>query len=577
MMRRILGVALVLAGASALAFRWTHDAGAAEAPGPSLAVLPSPAKVRPDTPARGAAAVELTLLRGECESAHLAVRAGDAALAGVRAEVRGDPGGGVTVRLLREELVQLLRPSGPDGAKGAWPDPLIPDVDAYEGEHRRAFPFAVPAHETRAILVRACAAADAAPGLRTASVAVDLGGTRVVPLRLRVSPVVIPATSSLPTSFGLASRTAALGHLGHAAAEPDELLRFDHLYREALLAHRLSAHGGTWDPPEFHRAGEKVEVDFRAYDRELLPFLEGKALPGGARMTSVELRTHPGLKGDAERVAYWKAQADHLAKKGFPGVLFAYEKDEPRLGDLPEIARHARLVRSADRRIQVLVTASLSPLLEGLVDIWTPNLNCLFVRESPGEFCPWRANPEAYRQVRASGAALWWYQSCSSHGCDDKPPTPYFQGWPSYVVDAAGGRARAMGWLAFAWGIQGELYWATTYAYAKGEAPADPWAPGGLWAFGGNGDGTLLYPGTPARIGGKTHVPVESLRLELIRDGLEDFELLRLVAARPGGRELALAEARKIAPTPYDITADPAAFDAARGRLLAFLSRHGPE
>ena len=53
---------------------------------------------------------------------------------------------------------------------------------------------------------------------------------------------------------------------------------------------------------------------------------------------------------------------------------------------------------------------------------------------------------------------------------------------------------------------------------------SDPWSSDGLWAFGGNGDGSLLYPGTPSVIGGHTHVPVSSIRLKQIRDGYEDFE-----------------------------------------------------
>ena len=93
-------------------------------------------------------------------------------------------------------------------------------------------------------------------------------------------------------------------------------------------------------------------------------------------------------------------------------------------------------MKAAVPGVRVLVTSSLDPLLAGVVDIWTPNLNCLFVRVSPDEFCPWRAAPEAYAPELARGAALWWYQSCSSHGCDDAPPRPYFRGWPSYAVDA---------------------------------------------------------------------------------------------------------------------------------------------
>lgn len=52
-----------------------------------------------------------------------------------------------------------------------------------------------------------------------------------------------------------------------------------------------------------------------------------------------------------------------------------------------------------------------------------------------------------------------------------------------------------------------------------------------LLVYGGNGDGYMLYPGTPDRIGGKTGVPIESVRLKHVRDGYEDFEYLRLLEA----------------------------------------------
>jgi hypothetical protein len=68
--------------------------------------------------------------------------------------------------------------------------------------------------------------------------------------------------------------------------------------------------------------------------------------------------------------------------------------------------------------------------------------------------------------------------------------------------------------------------------------------------FGGNGDGNLFYPGRPegydgsedSVIGGRTDIPIESLRLKRIRDGREDYEYLRELRSR--GRE---ARARAIA------------------------------
>ena len=549
-------------------------------PGVRVAVLSSLAKVRPGDPAKGAASIVLRALRGECEAAQVAVRAGDAPLA-VTPALEGSLGDGARLRLYRVELVQLLRPSGPEGGAGLWPDPLVPEVDPWAGEKRNAFPLPVPAGETRALLVEICVDAGTKPGRRTAALRLAIGeAIHRVPVELRIERAAIPATASLPTTFGFSSRRAALGHHGRPGTE-EEIRALDALYRKALLRQRISAHGGTFDPPPFRRVDGRIEVDFTAYDREVGPFLSGEALENGARATTVELRTHPRLASDEERIAYWRAIAEHHRKKGWKALLFDYAHDEPKREELPRIRERALLVKKADPSIRVLLTASLDPKLVGPIDLWTPNLNCLFVKRSPDEWCAWRAPLAAYREAQKQGALLWWYQSCSSHGCDDASivgakddaAASYFRGWPSYVIDAAGPRARAMGWLAFAEGIGGELYWDTVFAYAPGGTPGDPWKPGGAWAFGGNGDGTFFYPGMPARIGGTSHVPIDSLRLHQVRDGLEDYELLRLVAERPGGRKVAERAARRVAPRPWQVTDDPAVVAEARSLLLDFLAR----
>jgi hypothetical protein len=46
----------------------------------------------------------------------------------------------------------------------------------------------------------------------------------------------------------------------------------------------------------------------------------------------------------------------------------------------------------------------------------------------------------------------------------------------------------------------------------------------------------LFYPGRPDRIGGRTHIPIESIRLKLIREGMEDYEYLALLARLSGSK-----------------------------------------
>jgi hypothetical protein len=105
----------------------------------------------------------------------------------------------------------------------------------------------------------------------------------------------------------------------------------------------------------------------------------------------------------------------------------------------------------------------------------------------------------------------------------------YFTGWPSYMIDAAGTANRVMQWVAWKYGIAGELYYSVNESYSH---PEDPWTHVRL--SGGNGDGTLFYPGQPRRIGGRTDIPIESIRLKLIREGMEDYEYLALLAKLAG-------------------------------------------
>jgi MYXO-CTERM domain-containing protein len=192
------------------------------------------------------------------------------------------------------------------------------------------------------------------------------------------------------------------------------------------------------------------------------------------------------------------------------------------------------------------------------IDLFVPVIN--YVEGKPG-------SKEAGNQRAKFGADTWWYQSCMSFGCSSvgggRDGTGE-SGWPTYAVDSDGTRNRAMEWLSFSYDMSGELYYEMTMSYFNG----DPWT--NQTGFGGTGDGTLFYPGTTARIGGKTEIPVESLRLKEIRDGMEDYELLAL-AKKLGAGDQAKAIAAGVFPKTYQATATPAALDSARAELAALI------
>ena len=161
---------------------------------------------------------------------------------------------------------------------------------------------------------------------------------------------------------------------------------------------------------------------------------------------------------------------------------------------------------------------------------------------------------------------MWTYQSCMSHGCggtvnmgSPSDQDRYFTGWPSYMIDASAVRNRAMEWLSFRYRVTGELYYETALAFG-----GDPWND--QWDFSGNGDGTLFYPGTPARSAGRTDVPIASIRLKMLREGMEDYEYLRRLSDA-GDPTLAHAIADALFPHAYETEVAPERLMEARERI----------
>src|SRR5512140_648563 len=503
-------------------------------------------KVRPDArpPAVAhAPRIRLAAAGGECAGAQLVVRG---PVAGLSASSRGK----LKLDLYRVETLALEHPSGPDGESGEWPDALIPARDALYGEERRAFPVDVPQGRAQSVFVEACLPRGSGPARLSGAVRLSwAGGKLEVPVEVRARAFDLPATPALATAFGFSGYSAAKGH----RRGPEANRELTRAYDLMALRRGITLFGGTQDPPGYKKDGDQVRIDWNAYDAEVGPFLDGTALPDGARWTAVELR-EPADLSRAQRRSWRQKWQEHFRERGWLSRLFRYVEDEPSPDAFPRVEEKARELREDAPEVRRLVTTSWSDQLPD-VDLWTPVLNCVGEKNAT---CP-RAAP------RSRYAKLWWYQSCMSHGCsnDGKPVLdPAFRGWPSYMIDAPATAARAMGALAFANDVAGELYFDVVYAYDG----ADPWKT--QWAFGGNGDGTLYYPGTPERIGGRHDVPVESLRLVQIARSLADHAYLSL-CAQLGDLSLARAEARAVAPSLRGFSRDPRAYAQMREHLAA--------
>jgi Domain of unknown function (DUF4091)/Family of unknown function (DUF6067) len=207
----------------------------------------------------------------------------------------------------------------------------------------------------------------------------------------------------------------------------------------------------------------------------------------------------------------WAPQADALFDRiqphvdsyraaGFADKAYLYCCDETR-------AEHTELIRFVLTRfkerfpdIRVLTTAIDNQMgrgsgLDELMDWWVRDV-------------PW-FDPEIIAERHAAGLEAWWYL----HAGNTNPT-------PNMFVNYDPGQLRILlGPMAHQAGVDGFLYYRVDRWYGHGvlaDGPFSSWEPR-TW---NNlaGDGSLLYPGPDG--------PIPSIRLENIRDGLEDYNLL---------------------------------------------------
>jgi hypothetical protein len=189
---------------------------------------------------------------------------------------------------------------------------------------------------------------------------------------------------------------------------------------------------------------------------------------------------------------------------------------------------------------------------------------------------------------KAAGERFWWYV-CTV------PKAPHV----GLFIDHAGVEMRTWLWQTWAHGVDGILVWATNYWSSGAAYPgslqdpyADPmsWqstynAPVGTRRPWGNGDGRFLYPPPEATGSAARPVlagPVESVRWEMLRDGIEDYEYLALLRRALTEAEALSASERQawsqLLEVPPEISAsrtrfakDPAPIEERRRQLAAAL------
>jgi Glycoside hydrolase 123, catalytic domain/Glycoside hydrolase 123 N-terminal domain len=374
-----------------------------------------------------------------------------------------------------------------------------------------------------------------------------------VPIDLTVWDFTLPKRNHLATAYGFSAGNVFRYHGAKSEADRRKLID---LYFQSFADHRMSPY---WPVPmdqikvKFMPKANppRAEVDFSKFDPAMEEAIEKynfthfrlpiQGMGGGTFHSRHAGRIGKFTEDTPEYKAMFKSYVgqleSHLKEKGWLDMAYVYWFDEPDHKDYQFVSDGMMKLKKAAPGLRTMLTEQPEGELKG-VDIWCP------VTESYKD--------AVAQKLIDDGAEFWWYV-CTG------PKAPYC----TLFIDHPAVELRTWHWQAWKRRITGSLVWQSTYWTSGSAFPSpktqnpyeDPMAyvsgystPKGIKRFWGNGDGRFYYPPLAAAHPDMTKDkpvidgPVSSIRLEMIREGVEDWETLYIL------RELISQKRDKLTP-----------------------------
>lgn len=448
--------------------------------------------------------LRISACRNEFESAQLVVCSSERELKGVKVSVSdlAGPGGAVIpadrVQINPVGFVHTRKPKYEIDYIGWYPDPLL-ENDAFD----------VPAGGVKPVWVTISVPPDAAPGNYTGTVtaAPSNAPAKSAAVEVRVWNFELPVTPTFRTAF-------------------------------ALFPHEIGAWWGKGDTAGT-RARYKFLLDHRISPTNIYtssPVPEMKDIPfcveNGMNSMCLVYTHNKDEKNRAQLAALLRPYEKFLKDNGWWDIAYLYGFDEIREENYNELRDMYGWVKKEFPDLPRMCTVVPNPELRGYVDIWVPLT------------ANWREARD--NEYVNRGDQVWWYVCCT-------PGHPY----ANFFIDYPAIDPRIIFWQCWKYDIPGFLYYAInlwesnrSVSVTKENQPLEdeqwrdavksgkrwPEVEWNTFAFAGyNGDGLLVYPGPAGRF-------LSSIRLEAIRDGIEDYEyfhiLKSLVAEAESGRPM---------------------------------------
>ena len=470
-------------------------------------------KIQPQTAAKNqASSIDIYMAKNERESCQIVFRS-DKALSGCSLEIT-PPENGLSCEAFREHMIETKEGH-------FYPDPLAPARDG----------FTIGADSNLVFLLRFAAAAETQAGIYNAGVKLvsDSGETLAsVSVNVKVWDFALPEKSACATAVGL---------------YPEFITKMDRVSGEALDA--------------MYEKYYNLLLDYKvcAYN---LPFDilddHADAYMSDPRVTAFVI-PYSG-DDDVIRAYYTKLSSN---PEWFDKAVF-YPLDEPTskqmLDDLAKIADRLKalfpdykMVTPFFLNLDYDADTDQISFMTDVTNVWCPKSYMYITANiySNEQIAKYPSFGARMAERKAAGDRVWWYVCW-------EPGDPYC----NMFVDMDGIQHRLLFWQQKYYDVDGFLYWGSNYW----RDISDPWTSMMTVPFLSEtvfGDGSLLYNGSKAGIDGACG----SVRLEAIRDGIEDFDMFTL-AEEVFGREWVMDKIAEITSSVIKYTKSEEKFTAAR-------------
>ena len=498
----------------------------------------SPAKSLPKAKSQ---AILIRAARNEAEATQLVIRpAGPLKGLTVSKGALTGPGGAeipaANVEVLEVRYVNVEQPTDKSSVPGLWPDPLPPLKGPLDLEANKNQPFWVRVKVPR----------DVPAGIYEGSIklqAQDYSADAAI--RVEVYGFALPDRMTCTTAFGFSASNVFRYQKVSDAEQRRQVLD---KYLASFSAHHISPYDPaplddpkvTWPQVNGSTTPEQLEpvFDWTAWDAgmergiDYYKFNSFRLSIPGLGGGTFHSRREPELLGFKEDTPQYKAAfkaychevQEHLRQKGWLDEAYVYWFDEPAPKDYEFVMNGFNKLKEAAPDITRMLTEQVDPNLVGGPNIWCAVSN--------------NYKHEAAEERRKHGEKFWWYV-CTG------PKAPYC----TLFIDHPGTELRVWLWQTWQRKIDGILvwqsnYWTSSAAYPDPNQPQNPYKDPMGWRSGystpdgdkkpwGNGDGRFIYPpqaaadaNPPAPV---VDGPVDSIRWEMLRDGIEDYEYLTML------------------------------------------------